>query len=108
MPRPDPTPTPPADDSPAADAAMAEMRDIARAERLLPTQPSRVLQITREMRRRFPEGYFHEERAYLEVMALAQLGRTDELRTRGAAFLRRYPTGPYTARVRKTLSGSGY
>jgi hypothetical protein len=111
-PEPEPEPVlrpsqPPADD-PASTAAMAEMRDIAQAERLLPSQPERVLEITRQMRARYPEGYFHEERAYLEVMALAALGRTAEMRMRAAGFLKRHPTGPYTARVRKALSSAGH
>jgi hypothetical protein len=90
--------------SAASDTELAEMREIAQAEGLLARDPARALALTQTMRQRFPEGYFREERAYVEVMALAGLGRTGELREKAAAFLRTYPNGPYTERVKKTVS----
>lgn len=88
------------------DRTLAEMREIAQAERLLATNPGQALEMTRSMRERFEVGYFAEERGYVEVMALHRLGRTDELRDKGAAYLRAYPSGPYADRVRKALASA--
>jgi hypothetical protein len=85
------------------DAELAEMREIARAERLLSEEPQRALALARAMEAGFPEGRFREERAYLEVMALAELGRSGELREKAAAFLRSYPAGLYSQRVRRAI-----
>jgi hypothetical protein len=87
------------------DLELAEMREIKRAESLLSDEPQRALELTRSMQAGFPDGHFREERAYLEVMALLRLGRTRELREKAAAFLRGYPTGLYSSRVRKAAAG---
>jgi hypothetical protein len=87
------------------DAEPAEMREVARAERLLSEDPRRALALTRAMEAGFPEGRFREERAYLEVMALAALERSGELRERAAAFLHSYPAGLYSQRVRAAIAG---
>jgi RNA polymerase sigma-70 factor (ECF subfamily) len=89
------------------DEEFAEMQEVARAERLLSDDPQRALAVTRAMQKGFPEGYFREERAYLEVMALHELGRTREMREKAAAFLRAYPAGLYSSRVRKAVGGRG-
>jgi hypothetical protein len=83
------------------------MRDIALAESLLSRDPARALALTQALRARFPDGYLREERAYLEVMALAKLGRRREMRKKAATFLRTYPDGPYSARVRGALRRDG-
>jgi hypothetical protein len=103
------TDEPAPDVAPAAqdDVTLQEMRAVARAERLLTSDPERALEMTREMSRKFRGGYFVEDRAYLEVMALKHLGRDAQMRRRAAAFLREYPAGPYSARVRKALGTGG-
>jgi hypothetical protein len=83
------------------DSTVAEMREIAQAERLLESDPAQALELTRAMRQRFEGGYFAEERSYVEVMALKRLGRASELRKKAEYFLRAYPDGPYTSRVRE-------
>jgi hypothetical protein len=88
------------------DPIVAEMREIAQAERLLASDPARALAMTRGMHARFEAAYFAEERIYLEVMALHRLGRSGELRERAAAFLRTYPDGLYTAPVRTALASA--
>jgi RNA polymerase sigma-70 factor (ECF subfamily) len=97
---------PPKEPLSGQDRTLAEMREIAQAERLLSTNPAQALELTRSMRERFEVGYFAEERGYVEVMALHRLGRTDELRDKGAAYLRAYPSGPYAERVRKALASA--
>jgi hypothetical protein len=81
----------------------AEMQGIAEAEQLLSSDPARALAISRQLRTRFPQGYFVEERAYVEVMALLELGRTAEARAKADAFGRAYPNGPYSRRVRDAI-----
>jgi hypothetical protein len=87
------------------DLELAEMREIERAEHLLSSDPQRALELTRSMQAGFPDGHFREERAYLEVMALSGLGRTRETREKAASFLRAYPAGLYSSRVRKAAAG---
>lgn len=86
--------------------SMQEMRDVAGAEHLLATNPALALQAARAIRARFPDGYLHEERAYVEVMALVKLARTEEARAEADAFLSRYPDGPYSQRVRSAVQGA--
>jgi RNA polymerase sigma factor (sigma-70 family) len=84
----------------STDAELLEMRDIGNAERLIATEPARALAIVQHAQQRFPDGYFGEERAYVEIMALFGLGRSDEARAKAADFLRTYPDGAYSRRVR--------
>jgi hypothetical protein len=86
------------------DAEREELREITRAEQLLSSDPEDALALTRAMRARFPQGNLREERAYLEVIALLELRRTHEMRTRAAAFLKAYPDGLYSGRVRAALA----
>lgn len=85
----------------AGDAELAELRNISEAERLLAREPARTLELTRKMQTRFADGNLREERAYLELMALHNLGRGDELRAHAAEFLQAYPSGIYSERVKK-------
>ena len=83
-----------------ARAELIEMQETASAERLLASEPARALAIAKRVRARFPAGYFREEQDYVEVMALLQLGRTQEGHAKATVFLRSYPDGPYSRRVR--------
>jgi hypothetical protein len=81
------------------DPFVMEMRDITNAERLLSTDPASALVVVRKLQTQFPSGYFSEERAYVEVMALLGIGRISEGRAKADEFLRVYPIGPYSQRV---------
>lgn len=83
---------------------LQEMNTLARAEHWLTLEPARALTLARAMKVRYPQGYFDEERSYIEVMALLALGRTSEARASAKESLRRYPDGPYSRRVRETLT----
>lgn len=85
--------------SPAPSAAVAEMQGIARARALLASDPSAALDTLEKLRREHPNGIFVEERRALTVLALARTGNRAAAREQGAAFLRRYPNGPFTDRV---------
>jgi hypothetical protein len=82
------------------------MQDIANAERLLARAPARALAIVRSVQARFPDGYLREERAYVELMALQGLGRTQEARRLADAFLDAHPDGPHTRHVRNVAAGT--
>lgn len=94
-------------DRAVTDAELTEMREIARAERLITEDPARALALTRALEAGYPEGRFGEERAYIEVMALNELGRSAEMKQKANAFLRAHPAGLYSGRVRKVLAGEG-
>jgi hypothetical protein len=92
----------------STDAELQEMRDIGNAERLIATDPARALAMVQADRARFPKGYFVEERSYVEVMALFGMGRLDEARAKAADFLRTYPDGAYSRRVRHVADNGAH
>jgi hypothetical protein len=80
---------------------MLEMKGIARAKRALSErEPDRALAILADLARDFPRGYFIEERRALRVLALADDGESEQARKEAASFVRDYPSGAFTARVK--------
>jgi RNA polymerase sigma-70 factor, ECF subfamily len=79
---------------------MEEMRQVAAAQNLLASDPTRALALVRDGESRFAAGYLREERRYIGIAALFKLGRADEARAEAARFIRDYPGGPFTQRVR--------
>jgi RNA polymerase sigma-70 factor (ECF subfamily) len=79
---------------------MLELQQVATAERLLSTDPARALGLVRSVEARFPTGFVREERRYVEIAALTKLGRTAEARGLAEPFLRDYPDGAFSRRVR--------
>ena len=86
--------------TPAASEAVAEMRGIAAARDRLDKAPNGALAALAQVKREHPRGYFVEERLALSVLALARMGSTGLAREKAAAFIRTYPNGPYTDKVR--------
>jgi hypothetical protein len=82
---------------------LAEMQQVATAEQLVERAPDRALALVRQGDQRFAHGYFQQERAYIAIMALIGLGRTEEARARAATFAKRFPALPYGARIRSAL-----
>jgi hypothetical protein len=80
-----------------------EMRELARAEQLLESDPDEALSLVRDGERHFPHGYFRQERRYLEVMALLALERPAEARAQAWAFLQDYRRGPYAKKIERLL-----
>jgi hypothetical protein len=76
-----------------------ELQQLVEAERALPGAPLRALRLAREGELNFRDGYFAQERRYIEVMALFALGRLGEAHAQAAAFLRDYPRAPYRRKV---------
>jgi hypothetical protein len=86
-----------------ADRYVHEAKLVAQARRALAGDPSRSLEITRELEREFPNGVLEEERRALAIRALTQLGRADEARVAAKSFLVEFPDGPHAAAVRRAI-----
>jgi hypothetical protein len=82
---------------------LVEMQQVATAERLLERSPERALALVHQGDQRFARGYFQQERAYIAIMALIRLGRSQEARARAASFAKQFPALPYGARIRSAL-----
>jgi RNA polymerase sigma-70 factor (ECF subfamily) len=98
------TPDVSSDTSTAQTNTQAEAREIARAERMLSSNPAGALAVVRDARSRFTRSFLAEERDYVEVMALNALGRSAEAQSAATRFLSAYPGGAFTNRVRKVLA----
>jgi hypothetical protein len=92
---------PRASSAPPGNDDLLELQQIARAERLLATDPAGALALVHAAEARFPDGYVKEERQYVEIAALVAMGRLDEARPKIASFLRDYPQSAFGQRVRE-------
>jgi len=107
-------PVPDAPNKPAPDGATPKTPSALRQEvemvesirAALTADPSRALSLIQEARRRFPKGSLNEDRAAFEVLALERLGRNAEAEALAERFLRRYPNGPFSARMKRLGSKS--
>jgi hypothetical protein len=75
----------------------AKLRTTAR------TDPQGALALIEESKRRFPDTVFAQERAYLEIQAMAKVGRLDEARAGARQFITKYPKHPAVAALRALL-----
>ncbi|HEX4335757.1 MAG TPA: RNA polymerase sigma factor [Polyangiaceae bacterium] len=94
----------PSETPPVASNSQLEAQEIARAERLLATNPSSALAIVRGARSQFKSSFLVEERDYVEVMALHALGRSDDARAAAKRFMSSYPGSAFGNRVRGVLA----
>jgi len=81
-----------------------EMRMLAVAQRVLHSDPSRALRLARQGEREFPDTMFTQERRHVLLLALIELGRMDEARRLAGPYLKQYPKGPFSDRVRRALA----
>jgi outer membrane protein assembly factor BamD (BamD/ComL family) len=79
---------------------LSEVRAVALARTLVERDPDAALELLEKTRREHPTGYFVEERQALTVLALSRAGQQSAAREHAAAFLRGYPNGPFSDRVR--------
>ena len=86
--------------------SLGELRGIAMARSLLDRDPEAALGVLEKLRREHPRGYFVEERQALTVLALAGAGQAAAARQQAAAFLRVFPNGSFSDRVRAVLRAS--
>lgn len=98
------------DDAPSASHSMAPAgavdtgdAEIEHLNRLRASPPDKVVERADEGYRLFPNGAFGQEREYLAIKALFDLGRREEAVARGRAFLSRHSTGLYAERVRALM-----
>jgi hypothetical protein len=85
------------------DHPLSEVAAIAMAKDLVERDPKAALKVLDDLRRNHPRGYFVEERQALTVLALAGAGQTAAARQQAQAFLRVFPNGPFSDRVRAVL-----
>lgn len=79
---------------------LREARELNAARGLLGSDASQALVLAEDGKSRFAAGAFAQEWEGVAVLALFELGRVDEARTRGDAFLEQYPNGTYAPRIR--------
>ena len=86
--------------------SLSELRALAVARGLVDRDPEAALVALDGMRHDYPKGYFVEERRALTVLALAGAGRSSAAHEQAAAFLRAFPNGPFSERVRAVLAAT--
>jgi len=86
------------------DPLTQEMRMLASANNLLVSDPERALAIARSGERNYPNSMFTEERRHIIILALIKLERMEEARALAWPYLRKYPRGPYSERIRRALA----
>jgi hypothetical protein len=67
------------------------------------SDPAAVLGATDAHKKKFPAGQLAADREYLAIRALKKLGREADAKSRGEAFLTRFPNSPYGMYVRKLI-----
>jgi len=106
-----PAPTePPATEAPSAMPARDdddELRLLARAHRVLSSDPALALALAAEHGRRFPAGAMDQEREMIAVTALVGLGRIAEARLRAEGFARDHAGSAYIDRIRSVVGQRG-
>ncbi len=63
--------------------------------------PALAIEIAREAERRYPQGRYADERAFLEMRALVHLNRISAARERAEEFFGRHRTSPFAERVHR-------
>ncbi|HEX4448788.1 MAG TPA: hypothetical protein VH044_18725, partial [Polyangiaceae bacterium] len=97
---PPPPATAPSPQPPPPPAPLSEIRAVALARGLVDRDPEAALALLEKTARAYPAGYFLEERQALTVMALDRAGHRSAAREAAHVFLRAYPNGPFSDRVR--------
>ena len=81
-----------------------EMGMLAMTQRVLFSDPERALKLARQGESEFEGSMFTQERQQLLLLALVKLGRIDEAKRLARPYLARYPNGPFSDRVRRSLA----
>ncbi|MEZ4430670.1 MAG: hypothetical protein R3A51_23585, partial [Nannocystaceae bacterium] len=85
------------------DRYLREVRELHRARSALETDPETALTRARAGLKEFSDGALGQEWEGVVVLALYELDREDEAAERARAYLKRYPEGPFAARVRRAM-----
>ncbi|MCA9596222.1 MAG: hypothetical protein KC776_23065 [Myxococcales bacterium] len=105
------TPEPSARPAPAAsakpeskeDRVKREVAQLAKARAALASNPAQALTLANAGHQEFAGGLLYQEREAIAVLALARMGNTAAARSRGKAFLSRFPKGPAADSVRRAI-----
>lgn len=92
--------------APSALRQEVELMESIRAA--LSVDPARALALIHEAGQRFPGGSLSEERQAFEALALDRLGRATEAKALAERFLRRYPNGSFSARMKGIVSKASH
>ncbi len=90
---------------PSPSVVAAEIQGIAKARDLVSRDPRAALAVLSDLGKQYPNGYFVEERRALTILALAGAGDGAHAQSAATRFVRDYPEGPFTDRIR-ALAGT--
>ena len=101
-----PAPRPASQSSAASrdDLLAEEVRQLRQIRLALASDPARALQLANQGHARFRKGVLYQEREALALSALSALGRRQELEQRGTRYLKAFPGGAFSGRVRQLLA----
>jgi len=85
------------------DLLLREVQQLRQIRQLVNASPSQALALANEGHATFKGGVLYQEREALALQALSALGRRSELEARGERYLRTFPNGSFSARVRQLL-----
>jgi len=99
-----PTPKPAAPPAETRDDLLArEVQQLRQIRQLVGGNPSQALALANQGHATFKGGVLYQEREALALQALSALGRRSELEARGERYLRAFPNGSFSARVRQLI-----
>jgi hypothetical protein len=84
--------------------AESEAALLQRAQAALATDPARALVLTREHRRRFPQGSLSQEREVIAIEALKRVGAERAAGEKASEFEQRYRGSVHKERVRESVT----
>jgi hypothetical protein len=85
------------------DLLQREVQQLRQIRQLVAANPGQALALANEGHGTFRGGVLYQEREALALQALSALGRRTELETRGERYLRAFPKGSFSTRVRQLL-----
>ena len=85
------------------DLLQREVQQLRQIRQLVGASPSQALALANEGHTTFKGGVLYQEREALALQALSALGRRSELEARGERYLRAFPKGSFSSRVRQLL-----
>lgn len=85
------------------DLLQREVQQLRQIRQLVGSSPSQALALANEGHGTFKGGVLYQEREALALQALSSLGRRRELEARGERYLRAFPNGSFSTRVRQLL-----
>jgi len=85
------------------DLLQREVQQLRQIRQLVASSPGQALALANEGHKSFRGGVLYQEREALALQALSVLGRKSELDARGERYLRAFPNGSFSTRVRQLL-----